>query len=139
MGRRNSRITSPTWTTSHPPEPPPFQSPPPKSSLPRFPSPHINPPPRTQNTFSSFRISKLFEILEIDPTYSKRKARVAFMLLARKYHPEKWDINTSEFSFETIVEKIKSLSNAYDELKESNFLYWRLVKTKIKYPLTCKR
>ena len=54
-----------------PPEPPPFQSPPPNSSLPRFPSPRITPPPRTQNTSFSFRIRKLFEILEIGPCSSK--------------------------------------------------------------------
>ena len=42
------------------------------------------------------------------------------MILARKYHSNKWDINISDYSFETRVNKIKSLSNAYDELKQSN-------------------
>ena len=108
---------------SPPPEPPPFQSPPPKSSLPHSPSPRSSPSNRTQNTCFSFRIRKLFEILEIDPGSSKRKARLAYMLLARKYHPDKWDANISDISFETSVEKFKDLSNAYDELKKSNLLY----------------
>ena len=106
-----------------PPEPPSFQSPPPESSLPHSPSPRSTPPTRTQNTCFRFRIRKLFEILEIDPGSSKRKVRIAYMLLARKYHPDKWDIDSSDFNLETSVEKFKNLSNAYDKLKKSNFLY----------------
>ena len=43
------------------------------------------------------------------------------MILARKHHPDKWDINISEFSLETGIEKVKNLSNTYDELITSNF------------------
>ena len=46
----------------------------------------------------------------------------AFMVLAREYHPDKWDINTSKLSFDESVEKFKHLSNAYDELIQSNIL-----------------
>ena len=51
------------------------------------------------------------------------KLKLAFMILARKYHPDKWNIDISEFSLETSVEKFKTLSNAYDELKQSNIIY----------------
>ena len=46
----------------------------------------------------------------------------AFMVLAREYHPDKWDINTSKLSFDESVEKFKHLSNAYNELIQSNIL-----------------
>ena len=45
------------------------------------------------------------------------------MLLARKYHPNKWDINVSGDNLDTSVEKFKNLSNAYDDLIQSNILY----------------
>ena len=85
---------SPEWEVNipespPPPEPPPFQSLPPKSSLPHSPPPHISPPPKTQNTYFTFRIKKLFEVLKIDPCSLNRKVRFAFMLLGRKYHPDK--------------------------------------------------
>jgi len=46
------------------------------------------------------------------------------MLLDRKYHPDKWDINILEFSLDKSVEKFKNLSNTYDELKQYNILFW---------------
>ena len=91
LPKRNGEISE----SPLPPEPPPppeshlFQSPPPKFSLPHSPSPRSAPSHRNQNTCFSFRFRKLFEILEIDPSSSKRNARKAYILLARKYHPDK--------------------------------------------------
>ena len=99
-----------------PPEPPLFQSPPPKFSLLHSLSPHISLPPKAQNTYFSFRIKKLFDILKVGPCSLERKVKLAFMILARKYHSDKQNINVSELSFETSVEKFKSLST-------SNFFY----------------
>jgi len=59
------------------------------------------------NSCFSFRIKKLFEVLKIDPCSSKRKVRLAFMLLARTYHSDERDVNISESSLGTNVEKFK--------------------------------
>ena len=100
---------SPESTPNSPPpnEPPPFQSPPPKSSSSYSSPPHISPPPRHQNTHFGFKFKTSFDVLKIDPCSSKRKVRLAFMVLARECHPDKWDINTSNLNFDKSVEKIQ--------------------------------
>ena len=118
MARRNPRTTSSSRAT-------PFSITPSKSSLSRSSPPHFIPPiilPPQNNCFN-FRIKRLFETLDIKPSSSKQKDRLTYMLLARRYHPDKWNIDISEYSFETSVVKFKKLSNAFDELIQSNILF----------------
>ena len=90
-----------------PPEQSFFQSPPSKSLSFSSPPPHISPPPKTHYSCFSFRIKKSFEVLDVDPCSSKWKARIAYILLARIYYPDKGDINISEYTLKTRLGKFK--------------------------------
>ena len=51
--------------------------------------------------------------------------RNAYYLLARKYHPDKWNEEISNISKKESEEKFKSISNAFEDLKLANCLAWK--------------
>ena len=101
----NNIPQSPSSPHSH--SPPPFS--PPKS------------PPPVNNYTHAF--TDLFKILNINPTSNKREVTVAFRILARIYHSDKYYDNIRKFSRGEGEEKFKILSNAYEDLKNSNTLF----------------
>ena len=82
--------------------------------------PHKSPPP--VNNYSH-TFTEIFEKLNINPTTNKREVTVAFRMLARIYHPNKSYGNIKQFTGEEGEKKFKKLSNAYDDLKNSNTLF----------------
>ena len=100
-------------TLSYVPSSPPIPSPPP-------PPPSL-PPPSSFQTYSP-RLKILFKILNLNPTSSLREVRISYYLLARKYHPDKWNGEISNISKAESAERFKSISNAFEHLKMANCL-----------------
>ena len=71
----------------------------------------------------SHYFTELFEILNINPTSNKRKVTVYFRTLARIFHPDKYYDKIKEFTRKEGEEKFKQLSNAYEDLKNSNTFF----------------
>ena len=82
---------------------------------------HLSPPPPVNNYTHAF--TDLFKILNINQTSNKREVTVAFRTLARIYQPDKYYDNIRKFSRDEGEEKFKVLSNAYEDLKNSNTLF----------------
>ena len=64
-----------------------------------------------------------FRILNLNSTLTLREARTVYYLLARKYHPDKWNEEISKISKAESGERFKRISNAFEDLKVS--IVWR--------------
>ena len=63
------------------------------------------------------------ETPEIEPSHLKRNVVVAYKKLVRKYHPDNWDGKKVDYSYDTSVEKFKTIANIYQDLCETNLLF----------------
>ena len=114
-----SPFTSTYSEKQTPRTPPQFPSSPPIPSPPPLPLSPL-PPPSFQ-TYSP-RLKILFRILNLNPTSILREVRRSYYLLARKYHPDKWNEEISKISKAESAERFKSISNAFEDLKMANCL-----------------
>ena len=79
----------------------------------------MSPPPVNDSHY----FTELFEILNINPTSNKRKVTVDFRTPVRICHPDKYYDKIKEFTRKEEEEKFKQLSNAYEDLKNSNTFF----------------
>ena len=61
----------------------------------------------------------LFRILNFNPTTILREVRRSHYLIARKYHPDKWNEEISKVESE---KRFKSISNAFEDINMANCL-----------------
>ena len=86
----------------------------------RTPPPSNNPrSPQSSPTFD-FTINKMSQIearklLGVRSNHTKREVVIRYRILARKYHPDKWN-SSALHSKEVSTEKFKMISNAKDAL-----------------------
>ena len=75
----------------------------------------------------------LFRILNLNSTSRFREVRRVYNLLARKYHPDKWNVEISNISKVESKKRLKRIWNAFENVKlanclakllEKNFLYY---------------
>lgn len=72
--------------------------------------------PPTQNDFNITKFKILFDILNINITTNLREVNVAYRMIARKNHPDKYN-ELCEFTEEEGIEIFQNNSNAYEDLK----------------------
>ena len=112
----NSSESKTPRTPPQVPSSPPIPSPPPPSPPPLPPSP----PPYLQTYSPMLKI--FFSILELNTTSTLKELRRTYYLLARKYHPDKWNEEISKISKAESAERFTSISNAFKDLNIANCL-----------------
>ena len=101
---------------------------PPFLLLPQYKNPQTPPevllsPPPSPSSFKTYspNLKILFRILNLNPTSSLREVRRASYPLARKYNLNKCNEEISKQLKVESEERIKSISNAFEDLKMANY------------------
>ena len=93
-------------------------------NIPQSNSTHKTPPTfsSSQNYTNITDFEILFDILNIIITTNLREVNVAYLKLARKYDPDKYNA-LREFTEVEGTETFKIISSIYEDLKDSSLLY----------------